>query len=173
MEVYTVPRPTSTSRCSPPPRRRSTATSTTSKTIRPAVARPASRTTPSSSGGGGDTSAICGRAGDGEVVLVRRPLVFPSGFGSCGPADADARDLIARLFAKDPAACLGSPGGGGVGGRAWEAVRRCRRLVAHRPSLAAGLPHSPTGRLPCVGRGRRERKREEEERGREGRGIRG
>ncbi|BAF30287.1 protein kinase PINOID [Oryza sativa Japonica Group] len=40
--------------------------------------------------------------------IVRRPLAFPSGSGSCGPADADARDLIARLLAKDPAARLGS-----------------------------------------------------------------
>ncbi|XP_040385673.1 protein kinase PINOID-like [Oryza brachyantha] len=40
--------------------------------------------------------------------IVRRPLAFPSGSGSCGPADADARDLIARLLTKDPATRLGS-----------------------------------------------------------------
>lgn len=40
--------------------------------------------------------------------IVRRPLAFPSGSGSCGPADAAARDLIARLLSKDPAARLGS-----------------------------------------------------------------
>ncbi|KAG8049262.1 hypothetical protein GUJ93_ZPchr0009g1034 [Zizania palustris] len=40
--------------------------------------------------------------------IVRRPLAFPSGSGSCGPADAAARDLIARLLTKDPAARLGS-----------------------------------------------------------------
>ncbi|KAL6643745.1 hypothetical protein ACP70R_018511 [Stipagrostis hirtigluma subsp. patula] len=40
--------------------------------------------------------------------IVRRPLAFPAGSGSCGPADAAARDLIARLLAKDPAARLGS-----------------------------------------------------------------
>ncbi|BAB90548.1 B1065G12.30 [Oryza sativa Japonica Group] len=36
--------------------------------------------------------------------IVRRPLAFPSASGSCGPADADACALIARLLAKDPAA---------------------------------------------------------------------
>ncbi|XP_062202809.1 protein kinase PINOID-like [Phragmites australis] len=40
--------------------------------------------------------------------IVRRPLAFPPGSGSCGPADAAARDLIARLLSKDPAARLGS-----------------------------------------------------------------
>ncbi|XP_062204332.1 protein kinase PINOID-like [Phragmites australis] len=40
--------------------------------------------------------------------IVRRPLAFPPGSGSCGPADAAARDLIVRLLAKDPAARLGS-----------------------------------------------------------------
>jgi hypothetical protein len=36
--------------------------------------------------------------------IVRRPLAFPSASGSCGPADADACALIARLLAKDPIA---------------------------------------------------------------------
>jgi serine/threonine protein kinase len=40
--------------------------------------------------------------------IARRPLAFPPGSGSCGPADAAARDLIARLLAKDPAHRLGS-----------------------------------------------------------------
>ncbi|KAL6847110.1 hypothetical protein ACP4OV_022963 [Aristida adscensionis] len=40
--------------------------------------------------------------------IVRRPLAFPAGSGSCGAADATARDLIAGLLAKDPAARLGS-----------------------------------------------------------------
>uniref|UniRef100_A0A0A9GID2 non-specific serine/threonine protein kinase n=1 Tax=Arundo donax TaxID=35708 RepID=A0A0A9GID2_ARUDO len=40
--------------------------------------------------------------------IVRRPLAFPPGSGFCGAADAAARDLIARLLAKDPAARLGS-----------------------------------------------------------------
>ncbi|KAG8092888.1 hypothetical protein GUJ93_ZPchr0012g19977 [Zizania palustris] len=40
--------------------------------------------------------------------IVHRPLAFPSGSGSCGPADSAARDLIARLLTKNPAARLGS-----------------------------------------------------------------
>ncbi|XP_004963218.2 protein kinase PINOID [Setaria italica] len=40
--------------------------------------------------------------------IARRPLAFPPGSGSCGPADAAARDLIARLLDKDPAHRLGS-----------------------------------------------------------------
>nr|AAT81761.1 hypothetical protein [Oryza sativa Japonica Group]ABF97416.1 hypothetical protein LOC_Os03g39620 [Oryza sativa Japonica Group] len=40
--------------------------------------------------------------------IVRRPLAFLSASGSCGPANADMRHLIARLLAKDPAARLGS-----------------------------------------------------------------
>ncbi|OEL35670.1 Protein kinase PINOID [Dichanthelium oligosanthes] len=41
--------------------------------------------------------------------IARRPLAFPnSSGGSCGPADAAARDLIARLLAKDPNERLGS-----------------------------------------------------------------
>ncbi len=42
------------------------------------------------------------------AVVPLRFVAEPVTVRSCGPADADARDLIACLFAKDPAARFGS-----------------------------------------------------------------
>jgi serine/threonine protein kinase len=79
--------------------------------------------------------------------IVRRPLAFPSGSGSCGPADADARDLIARLLAKDPAARLGSRrGAADVKSHPFFKSLNLALLRSSRPPVVLGAGAAPLHR---------------------------
>jgi serine/threonine protein kinase len=85
---------------------------------------------------------------DNEATLrniARRPLTFPSpaaGSGS-GAGDADARDLIARLLAKDPRQRLGSRrGAADVKAHPFFRGLNFALLRSSRPPVVPGAPRS-------------------------------
>ncbi|XP_066359692.1 protein kinase PINOID-like [Miscanthus floridulus] len=84
---------------------------------------------------------------DNEATLrniARRPLSFPSGGGAVSAADADARDLIARLLAKDPRQRLGSRrGAADVKAHPFFRGLNFALLRSSRPPVVPGASRSP------------------------------